>query len=272
MKNKMRTRIIIIAISAPIIVALLMEFNFIWKVETDNDWIGFYASYIGSIIGVYGVFEVMRIDHIKREEERKDELFLNILPIYRKISLLIKVEKLYKLKEIFTEIRNEDNWIRVDSSTKIRLSQIERNLDFSDESGGLFYAIRDFINSKLYNELKVTTFSSGNEFSESVEYEDVPNEILDELTKIVLVNSTIELEYEDIIDINVSKDELLEKFEKNSYTKGYREKIDIIYTKLLQINESKEWSDYISKRSAVFKEISDLSNQIINRIEKVLNF
>ena len=37
----MRTKIIIIAISIPIIVAVLLEFNLFWKVETDNDWIGF---------------------------------------------------------------------------------------------------------------------------------------------------------------------------------------------------------------------------------------
>ena len=33
MINKMRTKIIIIAISIPIIVAVLLEFNLFWKVE-----------------------------------------------------------------------------------------------------------------------------------------------------------------------------------------------------------------------------------------------
>ena len=54
MINSTKARIIIIAILIPVIVALLLEFNLIWEVETDNDWIGFYASYVGSIIGVYG--------------------------------------------------------------------------------------------------------------------------------------------------------------------------------------------------------------------------
>lgn len=272
MKITTRTKIILIAISIPIIVAVLLEFNLFWKVETDNDWIGFYASYIGSIIGVFGVFEVMRIDQRKREEERKDELFLDNLPIYRKIVSSIQVEKLSKLKEKLTEIRKEVNWNMVDSSTKNSLKQIEGNLDYSDESRGLFYTVRAFIRRNLYNELKTTQYSPGDEFSESVEYEDVPNEILDEVTSIVINNSDIEIVYENSIALSISKDKLLERFEENNYTKGYGDKMDAIYTKLSHIKESKEWSDYISKRTAIFKQISDLRNYLNNRIEKVLNY
>ena len=249
-----------------------MEFNLLWKVETDNDWIGFYASYIGSIFGVFGVFEVMRIDQRKREEERKDELFLNNLPIYRKITSLINVERLSKLKERLTEIKSENNWNMVDSSTKSKLKKIEGNLDYSDESHGLFYTVRDFISSNLYDELKVTLNSTGDEFNESFEYEDLPNEILDVITSLVINVSEVELVYENNIEISASKDKLLEKFEENNYTKGYGDKMDVIYTKLSLIKESKEWSDYISKRTATFKQIGDLRNQINSRIEKVLNY
>ena len=66
-----------------------MEMNLLWKVEVDNDWIGFYASYFGSIIGVIGVFAVMRSDQEKRINERKDDLFLKNLNIYREILSLI---------------------------------------------------------------------------------------------------------------------------------------------------------------------------------------
>lgn len=272
MKIKTRTKMILIAISIPIIVAVLLKFNLFWKVETDNDWIGFYASYIGSIIGVFGVFEVMRIDQRKREEERKDELFLNNLPTYRKITSLIHVEELSKLKERLAEIKSETNWNMVDSSTRNMFKQIEGNLDYSDESRGLFYTVRDFIRRSLYNELKVTLLSPGDEFNEPIEYEDVPDEILDEVTVIVINNSDVELVYDNCIEINVSKERLLEKFEQNNNTKGYGNKMDVIYTKLLQIKESKEWSEYTSKRTAVFKKISDLRNQINSRIEKVLNY
>jgi ribosomal protein S28E/S33 len=37
MINSTKARIIIIAILIPVIVALLLEFNLIWEVETDND-------------------------------------------------------------------------------------------------------------------------------------------------------------------------------------------------------------------------------------------
>lgn len=272
MKITTKIKIIIIAISIPVIVALLLKFNLLWKVETDNDWIGFYASYIGSIIGVWGVFEVMRIDQKKREEEWKNELFFNNIPIYRKIASSIYVEELFKLKEKLTEIRSEDNWNMVDSSTNNKLKQIEGNLYYSNESYGLFYAVRDFIRSNLYDELKITLNSPENEFYDSFEYEDVPNEIFDEFTNIILRNSDIELVYENVIDISVSKDKLFENFEENTYTKGYGDKMDVIYTKLLLIKESKEWSDYISNRAETFKQIRDLRNQINSRIERVLNY
>ncbi len=272
MINNTRARIIIIAILIPIIVALLLEFNLIWEVETDNDWIGFYASYVGSIIGVYGVFEVMRIDQRKREEERKDELFLNNLPIYSKIASSINVEKLHKLKERLSEIRSEDNWNMVDSSTKSKLKQIEGSLYYSDELEGLFYAVRGFISNNLFEELKVTLNRSGDEFSESFEYEDVPNEILDAMTSIVMNNSDIEIVYENNIELSVSKNKLLERLEENSFTKGYGQSIDVIYTKLSNIKESREWSEYISKRAATFKQITDLRNYINSRIDNLLHY
>lgn len=272
MKITVKIKFILIAIIIPIIVAILLEFNLFWKVETDNDWIGFFASYIGSIIGVFGVFEVMRVDQRRREEERKDELFLNNLPIYRKITFSLNVEKLFKLKEKLSQVKSEDNWNMVDSTTKHKLKQIEGNLEYSDESCGLFYAVSDFIRSNLYNELKVNRRIQGDEFNKSVEYEEVPNEILDKFTSIVINNSDVELVYENVIEIKVSKDKLLEKFEENAYTRGYGDKMDTIYTKLSQIKESKEWSEYISKRTAIFKQIRDMKNYINSRIEKVLNY
>lgn len=272
MMNITRNKLIFIAISVPIVVALLLEFNLFWKIETDNDWIGFYASYVGSIIGVFGVFEVMKIDQRKREEERKDELFLNILPLYRKITLSIQVDKLSKLKGRLNEIRSESVWNMVDSSTKNKLIQIEGKLGTSDELNGLYYTIRSFIESNLYDEFKILQTSQVDEFNEPIEYEDFPNEILEELTNIVFSNLNVEFDLENVIEISVSKDKLLAKFEEINITQGYGNKMDIIYTKLSLINKSKEWSDYISNRQAIFKQLSDLRTQINNRIERVLNY
>lgn len=272
MINSTKARIIIIAILIPVIVALLLEFNLIWEVETDNDWIGFYASYVGSIIGVYGVFEVMRIDQRKREKERKDVLFLNNLPIYRKIASSINVERLYELKKKLTEIRSDENWNMVDSSTKRKLKQIESNLYYSDEHHGLFYTVREFISNNLFDELKEPLNSPVNEFNESFEYDGVHDEVLDAMTGIVINNSDFEIIYENNIELRVSKDKLLEKLENDAYTKGYEKNIDVIYTKLSNIKGSREWSDYISKRAATFKQITDLRNYINSRIDNLLNY
>lgn len=272
MISKVRSRIIIIAIAIPIIVALLLEFSLIWKVETDNDWIGFFASYTGAIIGVYGVFEVMRLDQRKREEERKDEFFLSNLPMYRRIASSLNVEKLYNLKEGLLTIRSEKNWEMVDSSTKNKLQEIEGNLYYSDELDGLSYTIRRYISNNLFDELKVTLNSSGDEFSGAFEYEDVPNETLDAMTNIITNNSDLESVYENKIELSVSKAKLLEELEKNNYTKGYGQRIDAIYIKLSKINESREWSEHISKWARTFKQVNELRDYINSRIDRLLNY
>ncbi|OWZ83361.1 hypothetical protein [Natranaerobius trueperi] len=272
--SKLRLSVLVIfsILLIPIIVAFIMELNLTWKVETDNDWIGFYASYLGSMIGVFGVFATMRIDQKKREEEKKDELFFNNIDLYNKILSSLSVEKLTKLKERLSELKKESSWDMINTSTKRRLKQIEGSLDYSDETFGLSYAVSDYISSNLYNELKVTLYSQVDEFNEAVEYEDVLVEILNEVTRIVINDSDIEIVYDDYIEISVSKDKLLEKFEKNDYTKGYSNQMDNIYAKLLQIKESKEWSEYISRRVSIYNQINELKNYINNRIDKVLHY
>lgn len=188
------------------------------------------------------------------------------------MSSFLNVKKLIKLRERLLEIKNETNWNIVDTITKRKLKQIEGNLYYSDETCGSFYVVRDYISNNLYNELKVMLYSSGDEFNESVEYDDVPNEVFDAITSIVINNCDVELVYENFIEINIWEDKLLEKFEGNNYTKGYGDKMDIIYTKLSQIKESEEWTTYISRRIAIFNQIYELKNSINSRIEKVLSY
>lgn len=270
-KMTRKTIIITAAIIIPVLVSVLMEFNIVWEVETDNDWIGFFASYIGSLIGVFGVFEVMRLDQRKREEEKKDDIFFSNISIYRKIATALQVDKLHKLNGQLSELRSESNWNMVDNATKNSLKHIESSLYYSNEIQGLFNAIREFIQGNLYDELKIARLYSMDEYGEPIEHEDVPDEILFAFTNCVLKNSDIKLDY-DVISMSLSKDKLLEKFDEDDYTKGYGSKIDAIYDKLLRINESKEWSHYVSERRATFEEIKNLKNKINNRIEKALNY
>ena len=111
-----------------------------------------------------------------------------------------------------------------------------------------------------------------NEFNESFEYDGVYDEVFDAMTGIVINNSDFEIIYENNIELRVSRDELLAKLEDNAYTKGYEESIDVIYTKLSKVKGSREWSDYISKRAATFKQITDLRNYINSRIDNLLNY
>lgn len=274
MKNFVRNilMIIIVFLTIPIVVALIMELNLIWEVETNNDWIGFFGSYIGSIIGVFGVFIVMKLDQRNREEERKEELFLNNLHLYRKISSLMSVDRLLDLKKNISEIKNETNWRMVDTATKHKLKQFEMELYYCDENQGLFNTVQDYISNNLYNELKVTLTIPNNEFNESIEYEEVPKEVLDTITTIIINNSDVKLLNESSIVFSISKYEFIEEFEKNKYSKGYTRNIDSIYNKLDYIEDSKEWKSFIKRREELFNQIHRLKNSINNRVEKVLNY
>ncbi|MBN2796448.1 MAG: hypothetical protein JXR88_13635 [Clostridia bacterium] len=274
MKNGSKDKLIIImiAVAIPIVIALLMEFSIIWKVETDNDWIGFFASYLGSIIGVLGVFEVMRIDQRKREQERKDELFIKNIELYKNIVQLLNVSKIDKLKKSFDEIKKNSKWDFLDTSTKKTIKNLESRIDYCDEVKGVFYAIEDFIRGNLFDELKIPMYSNGNEYSDSFEYEDLPQEIILDIANVVFNNSDKDLDYEYTFVINISKEEMLEKFEKGSYSKGYGNKIDSIYSKIQSFNTSQEWGKYVSNRTRMFKELRILSENIKKRIEELLDY
>lgn len=258
--------IIIISI-IPVIMDRWIIGNSIHFNISNSDWVSFLGSYIGSIIGVIGVFLVTKMDQKQREEERKDELFLNNILLYRKISSLLNVEQLNRLQKNISELENNNNWCMIDTWTKRKLKIIGGSLYCCDENTGLFNVIENFVQSNLFNELKVTMHSSGDEFNEPIEYEDIPDEILNLITTLIINSSEIDLLYENSININISKDEMRKRL-KNEYSN----KIDIIYRKVCEIGNSKEWKRYLERRSKVFNNISELKKNIDARIEKVLTY
>ena len=205
---------LLILICLPVIIDKFIIGNDIKSNIDNSDWVSFLGSYLGSIIGVSGVFLVTKMDQKEREAEKKDELFFNNISLYRSISSLMKVSKLTGLKKMMSEFKSNSDWSMVDVFTKKKLETIEDSLCFCDEDMGLFNTVKAFVKNNLFNEFKVNMYSSGNEFSEPIEYEDMPDEILYAITNIIVNSSEIDLIHDNIINICISKDKMIERFEK----------------------------------------------------------
>ncbi|SMP38280.1 hypothetical protein [Anoxynatronum buryatiense] len=263
--------ILVIFIAIPIVVAGLMEINLPFSFYRNNDWIGFFASYFGAIIGVIGVYEVMRFDQKKRDEERKDEMFLNHLPIYRKIESSLVVSRLTKLRESLFDIEKDPGWDMVDSRTKRKLMQIKQSLYYCDEVNGFHHFMQSYIMKNLYDDIKITVQIQADEYTEAAEIEDVPIEYLDMFIDAVKKCFDLELETEYRLVIKSSRNEMLEIISKVSQ-RDFTNNIDVIFKKLSRIDRSDEWAYYISKHQHTFSQIDGIRNEINRRIEKALNY
>lgn len=260
-------------ICIPILIDRLIIGNNIKSNIDNSDWVSFLGSYLGSILGVLGVFLVTKIDQIERESERKDALFLNNISLYRNILSLMDTRQLSSLQKGISEFKDGNNWSAIDTLTKQKLKNIEDDLYYANERTGLFNIIKNFIQANLSNELEVTMSTSGDEFNEPIEYEGIPDPLLNSVTAIIINSLEIDLLYENSIYVEISKKQMMRKLKDDKYSKEYTDaEIDVIYRKVCKIGRSNEWIEYLERRSEIFNNITKLRKEIEERIKKVLTY
>lgn len=271
--NKWKNKIIIVILltfSVPILVLIITNIKSPLIIEINNDWIGFYASYFGSIIGVLGVYSVTLFDKHQREIERRNQRFFENIETYKYISNLLKNTRLFLLKKELTDFVQTPKWLNIDTKTKYELNQFLLLLKQSDEVEGLSEAIRKYVRTNFFDEMKVTMTEIIN-YDEEIEYEDFPNEIIEDVT------AAIRHIYKDSIDygediISISKEELLRVFNKYEYARGYDNYINIIHEKVIRFSTSSELKIYVDHRSNFILKAKKLSKEIEDRIEEVLTY
>lgn len=112
-QHKKILQFVILFITVFIIVPLIIRFLIHWDTtnkSTDDDWLGFWGSYVGSIIGVIGAFGVFQFQLIKdrerAKEERTDNTFFNLLNMFIDQQNYLVSEHDSK-KDIFEDMLNK---------------------------------------------------------------------------------------------------------------------------------------------------------------------
>lgn len=256
----------------PILISLITSIKSPIHIETDNDWIGFYGSYVGSILGVLGVFIVMRIDQLHRKAEKSDELFLKNIEIYEGISKAYKTGNLNLIKETIDTIRANNAWLLVDTKTK---SDVDKTIKLMQKYN-LQIGLHDMVTTYVYNNLSNFFLVNMSVYDESteqeIEYQDTPQEIIFEVASILfkyINNSPYE---EEQYLISISKEELMKELDEYKLTGLVSDTFDGLYDKVLAYNDSKELQNYINGRNGMYDYFNKMAQRIEQRIKDVLSY
>ena len=122
MKNKKLIIIlgVIICMASPILINIILSFNWLPSIGTSSsDWLGFWGSFLGSIIGglatLVGVLmTIWKMQEDKEEENRKKEPFLVPLKKYFNIAWDFNKDRYYLHDKLFDkESLNNKNSVLV---------------------------------------------------------------------------------------------------------------------------------------------------------------
>lgn len=273
MNNKKKIILILVSIIlCPVIIAIATSIKSPFNIETNNDWIGFSASYVGSLIGVLGVFLVMNVDRKQREKERRDNMFYENIEIYKSISKFLNKSLLNEINEDINLLMESDQWMFVASTIKNELRSLKIQISKCDEEYGLWETLRSYVYKHLHDEMKVSLNAYDSKLDEDFEYENMPMEIVDTLISIMRIYMKTNVYGQEYFKISISKKQLLDEFKRETYTKGYEKQIDSIHEKIIGFSSSKERTNYIHARSKTYKKVKSLSHNINKRVEELFNY
>ena len=270
-QNHILMGILTVILIVPILLKWLVMYLF--KESTpDNDWIGFYGTYFGSMIGVMGVYFTMRLDQQKREKERKKEMFLNLLPTYIEIEQVLSYSKLDDVKSGLRAVQKIENWKLLDTELKKRLLRISKTLTERGEQLGVLYMIDDFVRSRLYKEMTSKRMQYFPGPDEEFEVEDVSNDEIQDMATLISRFVDVNLEFEDTIVIQMSLEQFIEALNRDKRLTLLVDRAPLLYEMICDLPESSSWEKYLKKRQETFQEINTIRVILERRIADSLSY
>ncbi len=272
MKKYNNLLIFIIAItSIPIFIAIIVSIKNPINIETSNDWISFYGSYIGSIIGVIGVFIVMRVDQTQRNSERRDQLFIKNIELYQKLLKIFKLRNLNKMKSDFELIKKEKEWILLDVKTKSEIEKTIALINKYNETNGLWDTILSFSYHNLYDYFKIpmTLYDESHDIEHEIE--DTPHEILEEVTNLLIGYLKINA-FDEEMTLLISKEELKMELKKHNLSYVIEKNFNSLFDTINSFDTSKELILYQKGREKLFSQNLKIVKSIESRIDSVLTY
>lgn len=241
MKNKKLIIIVITVLTMPIVINGLMSIQIPWAKGEVGDWISFYGSYIGALLGALVAFQVTKIQ-IKSQEDLNKKIKFN-----EQLSTLIilKVE-IEELKKSMMSIKDSMNsYIKINNITEHSVVNIDNPIKLTVK---YWDSIEKVMDIDLLKEL-VKFKSEYEKISESlgVNKEDISNEIA------VLANK--------------SNTCILSAIEKQRL----EEQLNYLKNKMNVQKENKRYSWAKIMDNSIYNMLEDIINKIDNVMYKIEN-
>ena len=271
--NKIVLSLITVAVVVFVVFVVLFR---MYIVDSNSNWIGFWGSIIGSFFGVGGVFATMRWDQKKREDERRQDIFISNLSTYTGLVQTLGSTKFSSIYEELLELKNSKEWHVLNNETKISIEKILALLPKVDEKNGLQNMISKYIQINLRPEFEIqikdSYYDPETEDSTMLELEIIHQQAVDELSSLLAERIEYSISYiESMKYILGTTYEFKRAMRSMPTLKDFAHKSDTIYSSLLELNYSNTWNDYQVGREDMYNSVKTLKNSLEKQIADLHN-
>ncbi|XCA84092.1 hypothetical protein ABKJ26_03100 [Exiguobacterium mexicanum] len=251
-------------------VAILLKF------DLSDDWIGFWGSLIGSLLGIVGVYATMRLDQIKREAERKQDLFVSNISVYTELVNTLKIQELNLLLNKLLELKSSEKWYGLNRTTKLMIEKIVSESRNKTEYDGLRNVVRTYIINELRTEFTVKFLNRTYILEDgkilTLDDEDIEFTAVDQLVELLiprLVNNINYMDDDEMEYVLNSYEQFRRDFSSRENLNNFSKHADIIYETLLKLPSSTIWKIFVTERGLLFREINEFKKEIEIKIENL---
>lgn len=266
----MKNRDLWLLITIVVVFATFLLIVNILNLGLSNDWVGFSGGLIGSFIGVFGVYWTMKMDQKKREEERREEFFIQSLNVYIDLITLLDKSSLHTIFKELSKFQKSNNWYLVDRDTKKSIEKIIVDCGKGNEIDGCENALRSYIYHNCKEELSLNITEYHRQPDVTIKDNVFSRDAAEDLLEIVMI------ERYDLIYFSLDFSELLgtvEEFKKKipptSRLNELADQIENIYYCILDFPNSEQWNTYTSERQIAFNVKESFKKALIHRVENV---
>lgn len=257
-------------------IVVLIGVAILLKFDLSDDWIGFWGSLIGSLLGIVGVYATMRLDQIKREAERKQDLFVSNISVYTELVNTLKIQELNLLLNKLLELKSSEKWYGLNRTTKLMIEKIVSESRNKTEYDGLRNVVRTYIINELRTEFTVKFLNRTYILEDgeilTLDDEDIEFTAVDQLVELLiprLVNNINYMDDDEMEYVLNSYEHFRRDFSSRENLNNFSKQADIIYETLLILPSSTIWKIFVTERGLLFREINEFKKEIEIKIENL---
>ncbi|WP_047375052.1 hypothetical protein [Exiguobacterium sp. ZOR0005] len=252
-------------VSLLIMITLAVVAFIVWTVYSNSNWIGFWGSIIGSFLGVMGVFSTMRWDQQKREEERKQDIFLSNKEIYIELITTLKKSSISTIALDLNKLKRSRDWHSLNKHNKIQINKVLSEHCKINEDEGLESTLRTYIIENIdfeFTEEKPDRGRDGEDYF-------LKDYAIDGLLSVLFTRIKKDIEFvSDMEEILISQEDLQKTMSIYLGLSSFTKNSESIYDSLLDLFDSNIWKSYKEGREEMFQHIDNIKKELIVRLEE----